>query len=179
MPRLAHLILAVLFAAPAAAQDGPRFPAVTAENLESRRFVLPRELEGAYNIVVIAYERRQQADVDTWMPFLNALEKEDRRVRWYELPTIPKMTGVFIGWWIDSGMRRGIPDVSQRERTITLYLDKSEFRRALGLPDSDRSIHTLLIDREGRVLWRFDGRYDPAAAQSLRAKLAQLPRPRP
>lgn len=155
-------------------QPGGRFPAVTARNLERRAYRLPAELEGKYNVVVIAYRRQQQADVNTWMPFLNALEAQDKRVRWYELPTISGTTGFFMGWMIDRGMRRGIPDIDQRRRTITLYLDKTIFRRALRLPQSNGVIHVLLIDKAGRVLYRADGPYTPVAAGALRDRLKAL-----
>lgn len=152
----------------------PRFPAIVAENLARDRVSLPGGLAGTYNLVVVAYRREQQAEVDTWMPALNAMEKEDPRFRWYELPTIGKMMGLLVSPWLDDAMRAGIPDQAQRARTITLYIDKQWFREALGLPDSDGSIHLLLLDRQGRVLWRRDGAYDPSAAAELKSKLKSL-----
>lgn len=109
------------------------------------------------------------------MPFLNALEAQDKRIRWCELPTISRTTGLFMGWMIDRGMRRGLPDVAQRRRAITLYLDKAAFRTALRLPQSNDSIHILLIDRGGRVLYRADGPCAPIAGAALRERLGTLP----
>mgnify|MGYP000417385343 CR=1 FL=1 len=43
-----------------------------------------------------------------------------------------------------------------------------------GMPDSDGSIHLLLLDRQGRVLWRRDGAYDSGAAAELKSKLKAL-----
>ena len=50
-------------------------------------------------------------------------------------------------------MRAGIPNPKTRERTITLYLDKADFRAALGMPDEDH-IYILVIDRQGNELFR-------------------------
>jgi hypothetical protein len=181
MSRFAVFVLGAVAAALAASAGlaaaetrAPVFPTVRAESLERQPYELPKGLDGRFNVVVIAYRRPQQADVDTWMPYLNALEARDPRVRWWELPTISETTGLFIGWWIDGGMRAGIPDRAQRARTITLYLDKARFRASLRLPDSDATIHTLLIDKEGRVLWRFDGPFTAAAGAALDARLKSL-----
>ena len=55
--------------------------------------------------------------------------------------------------FIDGGMARGIPEKATREATITLYLDKAPFREALSITTEDRIV-TLLVSRDGRVLWR-------------------------
>jgi predicted transcriptional regulator len=65
-------------------------------------------------------------------------------------------------------MRAGIPDPVARERTITLYLDKSAFRQALRLLHED-DIHVLLLDRQGRVLWSAEGAFTPEKGESLSA----------
>jgi len=91
--------------------------------------------------------------------------------QYYELPTIDRLNPLFR-WFIDNGMRRGIPDSSARSRTITLYLDKPSFRKALSLPDEKR-IYAILVDRSGRVLWRTEGDFDEAKAASLQRALAR------
>jgi hypothetical protein len=63
-------------------------------------------------------------------------------------------------------MRAGIHDRTAREQTITLYVDKEEFRRALELPH-EQNIYALLVDRSGRVLWRADGLATPEKIQDL------------
>jgi len=67
-------------------------------------------------------------------------------------------------------MRSGIPGREARARTITLYLDKSSFRKVLNLPD-EKQIYAVLIDRSGRVLWRAAGDFDEAKAASLEIAL--------
>lgn len=171
--RKIKLILLALCILPWSAQalEAPFFPKLTASNLEKQRFVLPRDFAGDRNIVVIAYKRRQQADVDTWAPWLNRTEANRPTVRWYELPTISKTTGMVMGWFIDRGMRRGIKDIEQRKRTITLYLDKERFRHVLGLPDSEDEIQILVVTRRGGVLGRVSGRFTPEKAARIAAAL--------
>ncbi len=133
------------------------FPEARGSNLEGRDFTLPADFDGDLNLVFIAFQRGQQALVDTWVPFAKDIAARHARLRYYELPTIYEANSV-VRWFINNGMRRGIDDVSAREATITLYLDKEQFRGALRLPHED-TIYILLVDTEGRVVWRADGAY--------------------
>ena len=145
--------------------DLGRFPRVEGSNLEGDRFVLPADFGGEINVVLVAFKREQQHDVDTWMPSLKRIAEANPGLRVYELPTLGRRYRLMRSF-IDGGMRSGIPDRAVRAATVTLYIDKSPFRRALGLPDEDR-IYVLLVDREGRVHWRTDGAFDAKAGAEL------------
>ena len=145
--------------------DLGRFPRVEGSNLEGDRFVLPADFGGDMNVVLVAFKREQQHDVDTWMPWLERIAEANPGLRVYELPTLGRRYRLMRSF-IDGGMRSGIPDRAVRAATITLYIDKSPFRRALALPDEDR-IYVLLVDREGRVHWRTDGDFDAKAGAEL------------
>ena len=160
-------------ATPLSAHAAGMFPPVTAANLEKRNYRLPEEFEGKLNILVIAYKREQQELVDSWFPPLRRIEQNERSVRYYELPVISRITGFFMGWMIDRGMRRGIPSKDKRARVITLYVDKDAFKTALNLPTSEDTIYLLLVDRRGRVLWRGEGSYSDMTAASLQRAIAQ------
>ena len=156
----------------ASADSVRRFPRVEGTNLEGHRFVLPADFEGKYNVVLIAFHREQQDDVDTWLPFLRPLAAPGSNVRVYELPTLSRGYR-FMRRFIDGGMARGIPERATREATITLYIDKTPFKNALAIANED-SVCTLLVARNGDVLWRADGRFTPDAGSGLRAALDSL-----
>lgn len=145
--------------------DSARFPVVTSENLEGRSFTLPRDFDGERNVVFVAFERRQQREVDSWVPFVKALAARVPAIEYYEIPTIKRMVAP-MRWMINRGMRGGIDDLGARERTITLYLDKEPFKRALGIT-SEREIHVLVVDREGNVSWRTTGAFSDEKGQGL------------
>ena len=142
-----------------------RLPAVSGLNLERRRLRLPEDLEGALNLVLIAFQQWQQRQVDPWLPFARRLEEAYPSLRYYELPTIQERN-VVARTFINEGMRAGIPDPVARERTITLYVDKRAFREALGLR-SEENIYALLLDREGRVLWQAEGVWTAEKGEQL------------
>lgn len=148
------------------------FPPITATNLHRQKLNLPQDFQGDFNILVIAFQQWHQARVDTWIPFLRELEAIHPGVRYYELPTIYRMN-TFAQWFINEGMRAGIPDSLARERTITLYIDKATFRKQLEIHDEE-DIQLRLIDRSGVVYWNNSGVFSPEKAQELIAYLKKL-----
>ena len=146
------------------------FPPLTATNLAGQTLSLPGDFAGKRNLLLIAFEREQQKNVDTWLHQMKRFESIPG-FRYYELPTIDKLNPL-VRWFINNGMRRGIPDQQARARTITLYLDKAPFIKALNIPD-EKQICAVLIDNSGRVLWRAVGDFDGAKAASLQDALAR------
>ena len=142
-----------------------QFPSVTGSNLQRRKLDLPEGFEGELNLVLIAFQQWQQRQVDTWIPFVKQFEEAHSALRYYELPTIQRLNAL-ARTFINEGMRAGIPDPVARERTITLYVDKNAFKQALQLPRED-DIYVLLLDREGRVLWRAEGSFTQEKGESL------------
>ena len=174
MTVLTHSTPAVSLRATAAALiDSVReFPRVEGSNLEGKRFALPTDFEAEYNVVLVAFRREQQADVDSWLPFLRQQKVVARGMRVYELPTLSRSYRWMRGF-IDGGMARGIPEKAAREATITLYIDKLPFEKALAISTEDRIV-TLIVARDGRVLWRADGRFSTAFGTELSAMLDSL-----
>jgi hypothetical protein len=147
-----------------------RFPVIEAETLRGRRLRLPDQLKGERNLLLVAYEREQQADIDTWLTVLETMADSIPAFAYYELPTIGS-NFKFMRAVIDGGMKQGIPDRVQRDRTITLYLDVDWFRKQIGTA-AEPGIAALLVDREGLIVARWYGRYEEAAGTALRAALA-------
>ena len=141
------------------------FPQASGTNLLRQKLTLPDDLQGEINILLIAFQQWQQASVDSWVPLLRNLEQTYPGVRFYELPVIYKMN--FLSQtFLNEGMRAGIPNPATRAKTITLYLDKSKFRRALAIPDED-AIVIMVIDRSGNIIWRSAGTYSEEKGAEL------------
>jgi hypothetical protein len=134
-----------------------QFPQVRGSNLQRQQVRLPHDLEGDLNLLLIAFQQWQQRLVDSWIPVAQHLEQQYPGLVYYELPTIQSMN-ILAKTFINEGMRAGIPNPKARQRTITLYLDKRSFREALAINRED-TIHILLINRQGEVLWRAEGQY--------------------
>lgn len=149
-----------------------KFPTVAGSNLSGKRYNLPQDFEGKYNVAITVYQRFQQTNVDSWGPLLERLAQKYPELRYYELPTLPN-----YGWlqrnFIDGGMRGGIPDKVVRARTITLYLDVLKFNAALGLATTN-DVYILLIDQQGNVVWQTNGDYTLQKGDVLSNRLTEL-----
>ena len=167
---LAFTLAALAVPVLAGAQKAARFPDSKGENLEKKSYQLPRDLKGDLNIVVLAFEREQQEAVNTWIPAAQELCAASPSLRYYEIPVIQKTTRQAENF-LNQAMVDGIPAQSDRERTITLYTDKKRFKKALAITD-ESVIPILLLDRQGRIVWRGSGTQTPEKAAEL-TKAAQ------
>jgi hypothetical protein len=137
-----------------------------------RKLDLPQDFQGSFNLVFIPFQRWHQAEVDSWSSLAEKLEGEYPGLFYYELPTLQGGSPLYK-IFLNEGMRAGIPNKKTRERTITLYLDKAAFRRALGLPDEDH-IYILVVDRHGNEFFRARGPLTRTAESALRQALLPL-----
>ncbi|MFT5424709.1 MAG: hypothetical protein ACI89L_002507 [Phycisphaerales bacterium] len=125
------------------------FPRVKGENLHREEVRFPDDLKGSSTLVLVAFRRKQQGAVDTWLAHLD--EFEALGVRVIETPTISGMKYGWMSGFIDGGMRSGIKEDAARSRTVTIYTNTSKFRDALGI-ESSEEIYAVLLDDGARVL---------------------------
>ena len=148
------------------------FPTVSGTNLLRQKLTLPQDFQGKLNLVFIPFERWHQMEVDSWSALAEELEEKYEGLVYYELPTLQN-GGAFYKIFLKEGMRAGIPNPKTRERTITLYLDKSDFHAALDMKDEEH-IYVLLVDRQGNEFFRARGPYSREGETALRQALFQL-----
>lgn len=147
------------------------FPEVSGKNLKRKKLTFPADFPAGHTVVLMAFYRHQQLDIDTWLPFVSQLENDHQDVAYVELPVIYRM-GPLGQWMLNEGMRAGIPNQKARERTITLYLNKSNFLSQLGI-DSQDQIQILLVDRQGEITFHETGRYSAEKGEALVEVLQQ------
>ena len=146
-------------------REGVHFPTVSGFNLNRQEFTFPQDLVGELNILFVPFLQRQQLVVNTWIPFAQETEGAFPGVVYYELPTIDEMPSL-SRMFVNEGMRAGIPDETARERTVTLYIDTSEFMEAADIPGKDE-VPILLVNRSGDILWRTTDRFDETKGEAL------------
>lgn len=150
---------------PLKAQSKGTFPQMTGIDLQGNEQSLPQAFRGKYNIVAIGFEREHQTPINTWMPAIDELTK-DENITFYEVPVIYEMTAAGR-FWVNNGMRSGIESEQARNHTITVYTDRDRF---LSLMDMEMDAnYTLLLDASGKILWRAKGRATDALIEELRA----------
>jgi hypothetical protein len=147
-----------------------QLPDVSGYNLERQKMRFPTDFDGQLNLVFIAFQRWHQDVIDGWIPSVAQLSQTFPNLSYYEFPTLPN-GNLFYRTMLNEGMRAGIPDRATRSRTITLYLDKAAFRRALAIPD-EQLVWLYLFDQNGTTIWRASGAYTSEKEASLKAALS-------
>lgn len=148
---------------------GKKLPSVAGNSLAGGEVRFPEDLAGRPAVLLVAYRRGTQPDVDRWMAFVG---KEAPGVALFEVPTIPNPVWRPVSGWIDSGMRGGVPRVKWGA-VVTLYGDAPLLRDFLG----DRggyTTHVVLLDREGRVAWFDAGGFTEESARALAGAIRAL-----
>ena len=148
------------------------FPDLAGESLSRKRYRIPADLEGRTNLVFVAFLQHQQRDIDAWLARLGDLESQYSGLYVYEIPLLPRYPKVYRRF-IDGGMRAGIPDPKTRDRTITVYTDRSAFLGVAGL-DGEDQIWVVLLDGEGSIVWSHIGPVTDAAERGLEDMLQAL-----
>ena len=130
---------------------------------------LPRDFDAERSVVIVAFQRRQQELVDSWVPWLEEQATADPGLRFYELPTIARIWAPARPF-IDGGMAAAIRVPAVLQRTLTVYGDVRRLTGPLGITDRS-TITILVVDRAGSVRWSGLGAFRPEVAASLREAL--------
>lgn len=145
---------------------GRTFPPVTGTALSGERVRLPRDLLGAPALLLIAYKRAAQDDVDRWAAFAR---REAPGLRVLELPVIPALLWRPLQGWIDGGMRGGVPR-AQWSNVVTFYEDGAAVRDFVG--DCGAPVaHAVLLDAGGTVRALETGGFNETAGERLISRL--------
>jgi len=145
-----------------------KVPRMVAERLDRTPLQLPQELPSGRTLALVVFDGHQREEARSWIDGLQL--HSDRTIAWLKMPV--------LGDPGDEQQRRGIlqrllerhPGREERARLVPLFTDRAAFARATGLPGPDRA-SVLVLDREGNVLARAQGRFDPDKAQALRETL--------
>ncbi len=142
------------------------FPAVSAEALDKQRVNLPEGLEGQVNLLLLSFAPDQANQVESWTAEAQALQHTNFGFRAYRVPVAERENALFR-WWANASLRSGETDPELWHWVVPLYVEKARFRAQLGIAD-EKSVVALLVDKQGRILWRATG----AASAGARASLA-------
>lgn len=143
-----------------------RFPEAEGENLAGQPFVYPRDFAGARTIALVAFDLKQRADLETWVPFVDRFARSGV-ARGRVFPALSRSMRM-MKRMIVSTMRSGAPSAQAREATIPLFVDLDEFCAALDITDRGR-VHAFVVEPDGTISAHRGGPFDPSAGAELEA----------
>ena len=148
-----------------------KFPLLAGINLEGKKHELPKDFIGELNLIAIGFEREHQEAINTWIKVADELIENNPKIKFYEVPLIYEL-GTFSRTWINNGMRLGIQNEIARKRTITVFTNRDKFYEIMDMK-GDR-IYVLLLDKDGKILWRCEGLANQKNIDSLQKILKKI-----
>ena len=140
------------------AQQQPQpstFPSITAYRLDKEKVTLPGELQGQVNLLLLSFREEQQNDINSWLPAAQALQHLNFQADYCQVPVAEKENFIFR-WWETSSMRSDQSDPEALHRIIPIWVDRKKFFQELAIPN-DKQVVELLVDKQGKILWRSSG----------------------
>jgi hypothetical protein len=144
-------------------------PRIETADLNGKTLVWPSELPRGKTLLIVGFSGDQQSNIDGWVEGLGL--KSNTAISWYEVPLIDN-PGALGRWFISNGMRRGIQDLTDRAHVVTVYTDKGELMKTLGLKDEGQ-IHLLVVDGTGKIFERVSGDFTAKAGAIIIRAMAQ------
>lgn len=146
------------------------FPKITGIDLHGNTQELPQVFKNEFNLVIVAFKREQQVQVNSWIKAIEPILKENTNLGFFEIPLIYELSNL-KRFWVNNGMRFGIPDKEARKRTITVYTNRDEFFKITKMKEDE--IYALLLDNKGKILWQDEGVADDNKIRALMKRVSK------
>jgi len=145
-----------------------RLPELTVKRLDQQLIALPRGLTADRTLVLVAYSKAQREEIESWVKGLR-LDK-DSSIAWIKMPLVNDPGNEAVRNAVERKLLAQHPADSERSRIVPVFTDRQAFIRAAGLSGHEHA-SVLVLNRDGKVLARAEGRFDEDKAQALRETL--------
>lgn len=162
----AAFVLAV--AGPSESNVMGRLPPPTVQRLDQQRVAVPRGMTADRMLALVAYSKAQRAEIDSWVQGLH-LDK-DSTIAWFKMPVLDDPGNERGRYLAERKVLAQHAGEAERSRLVPIFTDRQAFIRAAGLSSPEHA-SVLVVDREGKVLARAEGRFDQDKAHALRETL--------
>ncbi|MBN2598232.1 hypothetical protein [Labilibaculum sp.] len=171
------LLLSIFVSPVARAQDskklkpGDFFPEIKGKLLSSKMITLPDHCKGKVSVLILAFKRGTQAQIDTWTKPLMKEFSINNDFRYIEVPMISS----FYNWlshYIDNGMRSGIAK-PMHQNVMTYYGSLNPYFDCFDVQDK-KLCYLFLLDKEGKIQFLTKGEAKPDELSVLLQKIKIL-----
>ena len=140
------------------------WPSMTGISLMGKEFTLPKDFEKPLNLVVVGFKRRHQDNINTWIEAFRQGDLGKLDIGFFEVPVIYEMEFT-QRFFLNNAMKFGIQDEGQKQRTITVFLDRSQFLKTMNM--EEEHIYAVFMDQNGNILWMRKGDYTKEFLEEL------------
>lgn len=162
------LALAMALASPNESSVMGRLPAFVSRNLMRQPVAIPSGLPSDRTLALITFNRAHREQAESWIEGLNL--KNDSSIVWLRIPVFHD-PGTSTGRnEAESRLLQRYPVDAERANMVPIFTDRDSFVRSAGLNGIEQA-YAVVVNRQGDVLARVEGKYDAAKAEILRQTL--------
>lgn len=166
----AGLALALALASPTDSTVMGRLPSLMSQTLAKRPMAVPEDLPGERTLALITFKRTQKEHADSWVEGLNL--KNDPTINWIRMAVVNDPGTPEGRDEAQSRLLGRYPSEDERANLLPVFVDRKSFVRSAGLRGVDQAV-VVVINRQGDVLARAEGRFDEIKAANLRETLRE------
>jgi len=150
---------------------GDQLPPLKGESLSGRAAGLPQAASGRVALLLLGFTYDSRFQVEAWAKKFRQDFGTQPGVTFFEIPMIGGMARLGK-WFIDGGMRRGTPK-ADHENVMTVYGGTDGWKQRVGFRDP-RAAYLILLDPNGKVVWRYAGSLDEERYKVLSSEVSRL-----
>lgn len=162
------LAVALAVASPSESRVMGHLPAFMAHTLTRQPVAIPQGLPSDRTLALITFQREQRDQAESWIEGLNL--KNDPSIAWMRMPVVNDPGTVIGRSAVEDRLMQIYPIEAERSRMVPVFTDRSDFVRSAGLNGVGQG-YVVVVNRQGEVLARVEGRFDAEKAKILRETL--------
>lgn len=160
--------VALAIAAPSESSVMGRLPSFMTYSLMRQPVLIPSGLPSERTLALITFQRSQHVEAESWIQGLNL--KNDASIAWMRMPVLNDPGTPSGRSVVETRLLGHYPSDAERAKLVPVFTDRASFVRSAGLNGVDH-FYAVVVHRNGDVLARVEGQFDPDKAQSLRETL--------
>lgn len=164
------LIAASLLSGAQTLEIGSQLPELRGETLADTALVLPRAASGKIAFLTITFSSEAGKRARVWNERFSKDHSSNADTTSYSIAMLEGAPRIFRGM-IKRGIKKGVPQQAQ-DRFLIVTRDEAAWKKYLNVSDDDLP-YLLLIDANGRVVWKDQGTFEEQKYEALKAKLAK------
>ena len=161
------------------AQVGDPFPSISGETVQGTKVTIPKETNGKYSLVGLAYSKKSEDDLNTWFNPVNAAFLRDKESAGlfsgfaYDINVyfIPMFTGIKA-----AGKRPAMKKATNKidptlQPHILFYAGKLKpYKEALDFEKKDIP-YIFLLDSNGTIVYATSGRFTQQKMDDIQSRI--------
>jgi hypothetical protein len=141
---------------------------LTVTRLDQQTVPLLAGFPAERTLALIGFHNAHRADIESWIKGLCLTGSN--AIPWVRMPVLNDPGDAAGRQAMEQRLRTRYADDPTRASVLPVITDRAAFSRAAGLASTDKA-YAVVVNRQGEVLARVEGEYDPSKAETIRATL--------